>query len=37
MEDIPGAITAKEGKELAMKDFKEFKLSSEKDTFQIIK
>jgi len=35
MEDIPGAITAKEGKELAMKDFKEFKLNSEKDTFQI--
>ena len=35
MEDIPGAITAREGKELKMKDFKDFKLSSEKDTFQI--
>ena len=35
MENISEAITAKEGKELEMKDFKEFKLSSEKDTFQI--
>ena len=35
MENIPGAITAKEGKELELKNSKEYKLNFDKDIFQV--
>ena len=35
MENIPGAITAKEGKELELKNAKEYKLNYDKDIFQV--
>lgn len=35
MEDIPEAITSKEAKILELKETKEFKLTYEKDLFQI--
>lgn len=35
MENIPEAITAKEGKDLEIKDSKQFELTLEKDKFQI--
>ena len=35
MENIPGAITAKEGKELELKNAKEYKLNFDKDIFQV--
>ena len=35
MENIPEAITAKEGKDLDLKDAKKYQLSLDKDLFQI--